>query len=66
MEIGLPILFIWMVVFAVCVAAYLVWRWWRRRHPIAPKPPEPSYARRLVTRLSNSRSGRAAQAGKRR
>lgn len=69
MEIGLPILLIWMAVFAACVVAYVAWRWWRRRHPVTPKPPEPSYARRLRTRLGGHggvRDRRDAPAGKRR
>lgn len=42
---------IWLGLLVAGLVAWIVYRYWRQRHPPAPPPPELSYSQRLQQRL---------------
>lgn len=46
------IAWIWLGFLVAGLAAWIVYRYWRQRHPPAPPPPELSYSQRLEQRLA--------------
>lgn len=64
---------IWLGFLAAGLAAWLVYRYWRKRHPAVPPAPERSYSQRLEQRLAKrqgtakrKRRGGSAKSGPRR
>jgi LPXTG-motif cell wall-anchored protein len=67
------IAWIWLGFLLAGLVAWLVYRYWRKRHPVVPPAPERSYSQRLEQRLTKSqgsakrkRCGGTAKGGKRR
>lgn len=46
---------IWLGFLVAGLVTWIVYRYWRQRHPPAPPPPELSYSKRLEQRLAKRR-----------
>ncbi|HNR82654.1 hypothetical protein [Ottowia sp.] len=46
---------IWLGFLVAGLVTWIVYRYWRQRHPPAPPPPELSYSQRLEQRLAKRR-----------
>ena len=53
-DLAQTIAWMWLGFLVAGLVAWLVYRYWRRRHPIAPAAPERSYSQRLELRLTKS------------
>lgn len=56
--LAMTILWLWVAAVCTAVAAYKVFRWWRRRHPLPKHAPSKSYANSLRERLDAHRTGK--------
>ena len=55
-ELAQTIAWIWLGIVIAGLAAWLVYKYWRKRHPPASPVPERSYSQRLQTRLNKGQN----------
>ncbi|MGH6625612.1 MAG: hypothetical protein ACRECD_03540 [Burkholderiaceae bacterium] len=56
--LAMTLLWIWLVIVVTVVAGYLIFRWWRKRHPPAKAQSVESYSEALHRRLASHRTGK--------
>lgn len=54
--LAMTMAWMWLVIVVAAVVGYGLFRWWRRRRPLAIPKREPPYAQRLQRRLNEHRA----------